>query len=142
MAFPSKNRRKIVVDGHEYYWLFDPSRLSGRDAYIGLQSASGTGAKLLLRWVGLASPRFVADAIRFALPNNWTSSGNKMLEIGCDSFANPTRVYLKPANASAFWFHDWWHAKNPGHAASTPLSDYRLEHWKGASQVNTQIGIS
>jgi hypothetical protein len=130
MALPSQNRRKIVVNRHDYHWVFDPSRLSGRDAYIVVQCDSGTGAKLQLRWIGLALPRFVAEAIRFALANDWAPSGNKTLEIGCDSFATPTQFYLKPANASAFWFHDWWHAEHPGHAASTPLSDYKLEHWK------------
>ena len=130
MTLPSKNRRKLAVDGRSYDWVFDPHRLSGKDAYIAVQDVSGKGPKLLLRWIGLALPRFVRSAILFAIENGWSPIGKSDLEIGCDSFANPPLFYLKPYVAGQFWFHDWWLSQNPGHVFLTPHADYKIEHWK------------
>jgi hypothetical protein len=134
MSLPSKNRRKIVVDGLMFYWVFDPSRLQGNDAYITVQEASGVGRKLFLRWVGLALPRFVREAILFAINNGWSPHGSSDMEIGCDSYANPTQFYLKPEGSDQYWFHNWWFGQNPGHFLSTPLSNYEIEHWKSKSK--------
>ena len=130
MALTSKNRRKISVNGRTYFWVFDPSRLAGKDAYVAVQDESGEGRKLFLRWIGLALPRFVRSAILFAVGNGWTPEGDSDMEIGCDSFANPPRFYLKPDGAGQFWFHDWWLEQNPGHLFLTPLGKIETEHWK------------
>ena len=130
MALPSKNRRRINVDGREYHWVYDPSRLSGNDAYIAVQEPTGNGRKLFLRWIGLALPRFVRAAILFANSNGWSPNADSDMEVGCDSFANPPQFYLKPDDSSQYWFHDWWLEQNPGHIFLTPLGDYDLEHWK------------
>ena len=130
MALPSKNRRLITVDDRRYYWVFDPFRLAGNDAYIAVQDADGSGRKLFLRWIGLALPRFVREAIRFAIAHGWSPEGESDLEIGCDSFADPTRFYLKPEGAGQHWFHDWWLEQNPGRIFLTPMSEYDIPHWK------------
>ena len=132
MALPSKNRRSIVVDGTKYHWVYDGFRLAGRDAYIAVQNADGNGRKLYLRWIGLALPRFVRDAIQFANRNGWSFDGTTDMEIGCDSFANPTEFMMKPDGASKYWYHDWWVAQNPGHIFLTPATSYHIEHWKPA----------
>jgi hypothetical protein len=130
MTLPAKNRRKLTVDGRCYHWVFDPHRLSGKDAYIAVQDASGEGPKLLLRWIGLALPRFVRSAILFAIENGWSPLGESDMEVGCDSFANPPQFLLKPAGAGQYWFHDWWLLQNPGHLFLTPPTDLKIEHWK------------
>lgn len=130
MALPSKNRRTINVDGRKYHWVYDPFRLVGNDAYIAVQDASGTGGKLFLRWIGLVLPRFVRPAIQFAITNGWSPDADADMEIGCDSFANPAKFYLKPEGSDRNWFHDWWLERNPGHIFLTPLAQYDFEHWK------------
>lgn len=130
MALPAKNRRKIKVKEDEYYWQFNGARLSGNDSYIAVQSVSGKGRKLFLRWIGLALPRFIRSAIEFASQNGWSPDADSDMEIGCDSFSNPPRFYLKPKGSGQHWFHDWWLEQNPGHTFLTPVSDYEIEHWK------------
>ena len=130
MALPSKNRRTIVVDGTRYHWVYDGFRLQGKDSYIAIQNADGNGRKLYLRWIGLALPRFVCEAIQFAVQNGWRSDGKTDMEIGCDSFANPTEFLLKPDSASNYWYHDWWVEQNPGHIFLTPITHLDIEHWK------------
>ncbi len=130
MTLPSKNRRKITVDGQHFHWVYDPFRLAGKDAYVAVQADSGNGRKLYLRWIGLALPRFVRAAIQFAQSHGWSPDADSDMEIGCDSFANPTRFYLKPVGAGQFWFHEWWLEQNPGHVFLTPLTDYNIAHWQ------------
>ena len=130
MAIPSKNRRRITVDGKTYYWVFDPYRLQAGDSYLAVQSATGKGRKLYLRWIGLALPLFVREAIQYAIQNGWSPSAESDMEIGCDSFAHPTQFYSKPAGTNSSWFHDWWLKENPGAIFLTPLYDYHLPHWQ------------
>lgn len=130
MALPRKNRRSLTVNGRRYYWVFDPFRLSGNDAYIAVQAGEGSGRKLLLRWIGLALPRFVREAILFAIEQGWSPEGDSDMEIGCDSLAEPTRFVLKPEGAGEHWFHDEWLSQNPGCAFLTPICGLDVPHWK------------
>lgn len=106
MTLPKKNRRNIVVDGHRYHWQFDPFRLWGNDSYVCVQDASGHGPLLKMQWVGIALPKHIEAAIRFALESGWAPDGDSSLEIGADSNSKSVSFRIKPDGADRYWFYD------------------------------------
>ena len=111
MTLPKKNRRNIVVDGHEYHWQFNPFRLWGNDSFICVQDASGRGPLLKMQWVGIALPNHIESAIRFAQAKGWQPEGATILEIGADSNSEPVKFRLKPDGAARYWFYDDYYAE-------------------------------
>jgi hypothetical protein len=106
MTLPKKNRRNIVVDGHAYHWQFDPFRLWGNDSFVCVQDATGRGPLLKMQWVGIALPKHIEAAIRFAKLNGWRPDGANICEIGADSNFDPVTFRMKPNGASRYWFYD------------------------------------
>jgi hypothetical protein len=106
MTLPKRNRRNIVVDGHAYHWQFDPFRLWGNDSFVCVQDATGRGPLLKMQWVGIALPKHIEAAIRFATLNGWRRDGANNCEIGADSNCDPATFRMKPKGASRYWFYD------------------------------------
>ena len=106
MTLPKKNRRDIVVDGHDYHWQFNPFRLWGNDSFVCVQDASGRGALLKMQWLGIALPKHIELAIRFALSNGWNPGGTNIVEIGANSIDDPVKFQIKPEGASRYWYYD------------------------------------
>lgn len=86
MALPKKDRRKITVDGHQYFWI-----ASGNDGWIDLIicSANGPGQKLFagfeyhsfqlttensthLKQALSITPFIVRQVIHYGLKSGWT----------------------------------------------------------------------
>jgi hypothetical protein len=70
MTIPKKGRRRIIVDGAEYYY----STAFERSGRIVIQHGSGRGACLFIFPHSIMKPSHVAEAIRFGLFKGWTPS--------------------------------------------------------------------
>jgi hypothetical protein len=73
MAFPEKNTRTIIVDGVKYLWHLNHN-FDLRNSWIVVKREESNGQML---WIDpychdlLLTPNSVAQAIRFALNNDW-----------------------------------------------------------------------
>lgn len=104
MTFPKRNRRTIVVDEQKFHWLCRGEIFA--DAYVRIQDASGQGGLLSVQFVGIVTPRHVAQAIRFARSHGWDPTGKKSVEIGGLVGEVAAEFEMKPEGASATWFFD------------------------------------
>lgn len=70
MTLPKNNRREITVDNRLYHWT--PGR-NWDHGNIVIQHSSGVGARIIIDPIGIMRPVAVAEAIRFALANGWST---------------------------------------------------------------------
>lgn len=109
MAFPKKDRRKITVDGHQYFWI-----ASGNDGYIDLIicSANIPGQKLfaqfdyhsfhintgdsrqLIQTLSI-TPFIVRQVIQYGINSGWTPE-KKNSDLGLGFLDNKIDLKLKP----------------------------------------------
>lgn len=71
-------KRKIVVNATEYYWVLDGNTIDGfNDTHIRVHKEGDTGKILYIDpydWHFEIRPKFVALAIQFALTSGWLSN--------------------------------------------------------------------
>ncbi len=67
---------------------------------------TGRGPLLKMQWVGIALPKHIEAAIRFAKLHGWRPDGASICEIGADSNFDPVTFRVKPNGASRYWFYD------------------------------------
>jgi hypothetical protein len=96
----AEGMRRIVVDGQSFRWRFDdvlvviPGDRSGPQMYVDWGwrdhlEADGPGAE-----PQVVTPRFVAEAVRFAVAHGWpsaTSAGSLRLGFQAGSFTLPVK---------------------------------------------------
>ena len=109
MALPKKDRRKITVDGHQYFWI-----ASGNDDFIHLIicSANVPGQKLLaqfdyhsfhiitadstqLKQTLSITPFIVRQVIQYGINSGWTPE-KKNSDLGLGFLDNKIDLKLKP----------------------------------------------
>lgn len=68
-------KRKIVVNGVEYIWVLDGNTIDGfKDTHIRVHKVGETGRVLYIdpyNWRFEVRPKFVSQAIQFALSSGW-----------------------------------------------------------------------
>ena len=74
-------KREIVVDGVQYYWVLDGNTINGfNETHIRIHKSGTTGGILYVdpyNWHFEVRPKFVTQAIKFALSSDWEPVSGK-----------------------------------------------------------------
>lgn len=104
MALPKRNRRKICVDGTDYYWVKGSRGDNGRGV-AAVQHSSGTGSRLMIDPYGTIMYDMIDGAIRFALEAGWQplDSGPEFWIGFANTLDDQARFVVRKATDPPYW---------------------------------------
>lgn len=73
-------KRSIIVDGNQYFWVLNGNRIDSKETHIRVYKEGTTGNILYIdpyNWHFEIRPKFIADAIKYALSIGWTKPDSK-----------------------------------------------------------------